>query len=54
MDSFAEHYEEELSSSVVMATKLQTGRPENLSTFAGESKKVLAFDIFTKPALKPT
>lgn len=54
MNSFIEHYEVELSSSVVMATRLEAGRPENLSSFHGELKEVLVFVIVTKPALKPT
>lgn len=54
MDSFIEHYEVELSSSVVMATGLQAERQENLISFHGESKEVLVFVIVTKTALKPT
>jgi hypothetical protein len=54
MDSFIENYEVEYSSSVLMATRLQAGRPENLSSFQGESKDVFVFVIVTKPAMKPT
>ena len=54
MDGFTEHYEVELSSSVVMATRLQAERPENLSSFHCESKEVLVSVIVTVPVLKPT
>jgi hypothetical protein len=51
MDSFVEHYEVELRSSVFMAIRLQAGRTENLSSFHSESKEILVFVIVTKPAL---
>lgn len=37
-----------------MTTRLQAERPENLSSFHGESKEILVFVVVSKSALKPT